>query len=107
MNTFSSNRELLDHVKHHKRVLILFCASWCPFCREFFPVFDRNVKKHSFDKVLRVYIDDDDNPLWEDYSLEAVPSVMIFLEGRETSRLDARLGFGLNEKTFVDWLKKA
>jgi thiol-disulfide isomerase/thioredoxin len=106
MDTFNSNLELLDYVKQHNRVMVLFCASWCPFCREFFPVFDRTVKKKALDKVLRVYIDDDDNPLWEDYSLESVPTAMLFVEGRETSRLDARLGFGLSEKAFVDWLKR-
>jgi thiol-disulfide isomerase/thioredoxin len=106
MNTFKSNRELLDNVKDNRRVLVLFCASWCPFCQDFFPVFDRTVKKHTFDKVLRVYIDDDNNPLWEDYSIESVPSAMLFVDGKESSRLDARLGFGLSEKGFIDWLKK-
>ena len=106
MNTFNSKSELVDHVKRHKRVLVLFCASWCPFCREFFPIFDRTVKKQAFDKVLRVYIDDDDNPLWEGYSLDSVPSAVMFVEGKEAARLDSRLGYGLSEKAFVEWLKK-
>lgn len=106
MDTFTNNSELLKHVNQHQRVLVLFCASWCPFCREFFPIFDRNVKKHFFDKVLRVYVDNDENPLWEDYSLDAVPSAVLFVDGNEAKRLDSRLGYGLSEKTFVDWLKK-
>jgi len=106
MDTFSNKGDLLESIKQYKRVLILFCASWCPFCREFFPKFDRIVSKKSFDKILRVYVDDDDNPLWEDYSLEAVPTAVLFIFGREASRLDARLGFGLGEKTFADWLGK-
>jgi thiol-disulfide isomerase/thioredoxin len=106
MNTFSSKRDLIKSIKQCQRVLVLFCASWCPFCREFFPKFDRAVSKNSFDKVLRVYVDDDDNPLWEDYSLEAVPTAILFTNGEEASRLDAQLGFGLNEKAFVNWLRK-
>jgi thiol-disulfide isomerase/thioredoxin len=106
MNTFKDKQAFEKHVKPFKHALVLFCASWCPFCQEFFPVFERNVKKHVFDKVLRVYIDDYDNPLWENYSLKAVPTVVLFVEGRETGRLDARLGFGLSERAFVDWLKK-
>ncbi len=106
MNTFSSKQELLDHVGKRKRVLVLFCASWCPFCQEFFPTFENSVKKQVFDEVLRVYIDDYDNPLWDEYSLEAVPCAMIFEEGEEIGRIDARLGRGLGEKQFTDWLKK-
>jgi thioredoxin 1 len=106
MNTFNNKDEFERQLKESKRVLILFCASWCPFCERFFPVFDRLVAKNDFDKVLRVYIDDYENQLWEDYSIDAVPSVMLFELGKLTRRLDARLGFGLSEKTFIEWLKK-
>ncbi len=105
MNTFRSKQDLLESIKHHRRALILFCASWCPFCRDFFPKFDKAVSRNTFDKVLRVYIDDDDNPLWEDFSLEAVPAAIVFTLGSESSRLDAKLGFGLSEKAFVEWLR--
>ncbi len=106
MNTFNSKEELEEYVKHDRKVLVLFCASWCPFCRDFFPVFDNIVGKTAFDKVMRVYIDDDDNLLWEDFSIEAVPTAALFENGKATRRLDARLGFGLNEKAFGEWLKK-
>ncbi len=106
MNTFNSKKALEEHVKQDRRVLVLFCASWCPFCRDFFSSFDKMVTKLAFDKTMRVYIDDDDNPLWEDYSIDAVPTAILFENGEATCRLDARLGFGLSEKTFGDWLKK-
>ena len=106
MNAFNDKGELEEYVKQYKHVLVLFCTAWCPFCQEFFPAFDRMVTKHHFDKVLLVYIDDDDNPLWEDFSIEAVPTVVLFEQGKATRRLDARLGSGLSEKTFNEWLKK-
>ncbi len=106
MNTFNDRRELIEQVKQEKRVLTLFCASWCPFCRDFFAVFDRIVVKSAFDKAMLVYIDDYNNPLWEDFSIEAVPTAVLFENGKVTRRLDSRLGFGLSEKTFSDWLKK-
>ena len=105
MNTFTHVHELEDKVKQSKRVLVLFCASWCPFCQKFFSTFDRLPSKNGFDNVLRVYIDDYDNPLWEDYSIEAVPTVVLFDNGRVTRRLDARLGSGLTEKKFNEWLE--
>jgi hypothetical protein len=49
-------------------------------------------------------VDDDDNPLWEEYSLEAVPAVILFENGNVTRRLDCQLGIGLNEKQLKDWL---
>lgn len=106
MDTFNSKRELEEQVMQYENVLILFCASWCPFCRQFFPVFDNASSKFGFDKILRVYIDDDDNKLWEEYELEAVPTVAVFRNGKVARRLDSRLGFGLNENDFVRWLQR-
>ena len=106
MNTFNDRHELEEHVQQCEGVLVLFCASWCPFCQDFFPAFDKMTAKHAFDKVLHVYIDDEDNPLWEDYSIESVPTLVLFEQGKVTRRLDAKLGFGLSEKTFSEWLKR-
>lgn len=106
MKVFNSKSELEEHTRKSKRALILFCASGCPFCQEFFPTFDKMVVKQDFDMVQRVYIDDYDNPLWEDYAIEAVPALILFEEGKLKCRLDSKLGSGLKEKTFKEWLKK-
>ena len=100
-----SDKETLNVLlQQNRRVLTLFCASWCHFCRSFFSVFDKRVAKYSFDSTVRAYIDDYDNPLWEDYSIEAVPSVILFEQARVVRRLDAELGAGLSEKQFAEWL---
>ena len=102
-----TDKEDLNVCLHQNRkVLVLFCASWCPFCRSFFSVFAKQVAKYSFDSTVRVYIDDDDNPLWEDYLIEAVPTIILFEQGQVVRRLDAELGEGLTEKQFVEWLAK-
>ena len=93
-------------LQQNKKVLVLFCASWCPFCRSFFSVFDKRIAKYSFDSTVRAYIDDDDNPLWEDYSIEAVPTVILFEHAKVVRRLDAELGAGLSEKQFAEWFAK-
>ena len=106
MEVFNNKDELEKYVRESRRALILFCASWCPFCREFFPTFDKLVAKDDFDMVVRVYIDDYDNPLWEDYRIEAVPMVMLLEKGKVKGRIDSMLGSGLSEKTFGEWLNR-
>ena len=107
MKRVDNKRDLDSYLGQNRRVLALFCSSWCPFCERFFTAFDRKVARSDFNEVLRVYLDDDDNPLWEDYSVESVPTVILFENGSVRRRLDGRLGEGLSEKQLVEWLKKA
>jgi thioredoxin-like negative regulator of GroEL len=53
-----------------------------------------------------VKVDDYDNPLWDEYSIEAVPAVILFNEGNICKRLDARLGCGLSEQQLKQWLER-
>jgi thioredoxin 1 len=102
----SNKSDLESQLKKSKRVLALFYASWCPFCRRFLPAFDKNYSKYGFNLTLRVKVDDDDNPLWEEYSIEAVPTVILFEEGKVCRRLDGIFGYGLSEKQLEDWLEE-
>ena len=106
MEEVSEKRDLDLILKENKQVLALFCSSWCPFCRSFFPAFNKGITKYSFERMIRVYLEDDDNPLWEEYSIEAVPTVILFEKAQASSRLDARLGAGLSENQFKEWLEK-
>jgi thioredoxin-like negative regulator of GroEL len=57
--------------------------------------------------TLRVKVDDDDdNPLWEEYSIEAVPTVILFEEGKVCRRLDGIFGYGLSENQLEEWLEE-
>jgi len=102
----SNKSEFENQLKKSKRVLALFYASWCPFCRRFLPAFDKNYSRCGFSLALRVKVDDDDNPLWEEYSIEAVPTVILFEEGKVCRRLDGRFGYGLSGKQLEDWLEE-
>jgi thioredoxin 1 len=102
----SNKRDFESQLKGSKRVLALFYSSWCPYCRRFLPVFNKNVVNIGGNLVLRVRVDNYDNPLWDDYSIGAVPTVLFFEEGKVCRRLDGRYGFGLSEKQFKEWLKE-
>ncbi|MBN1358624.1 thioredoxin family protein [Candidatus Bathyarchaeota archaeon] len=100
----TNKNELETQLKENKRVLALFYSSWCPFCRRFLPAFDKNSSKSGFNLAICVKVDDDDNPLWEEYSVEAVPTVIFFEEGKIRRRLNGRFGYGLSEKQLEEWL---
>jgi len=97
--------ELASQLKAKKSIIALFYASWCPFCRRFLPTFDQYSQKPNSAFFMRINMDDEDNPLWEEYDLEAVPSVIFFENGEVSKRLDCELGAGLNEDKLSAWLQ--
>jgi thioredoxin 1 len=95
---------LEKQVKANPTVVALFYASWCPFCRNFLPVFKRYAEISDGAVYIKVRIDEDENPLWETYGFEAVPSLILFEGGQVSRRLDCTLGRGLTEPQFSTWL---
>ncbi len=73
--------------------ITLFYSAWCPFCLSFLPAFEALAgKREGFIKVCT-----DDLPELEDaFSIEVVPTVLCFRNGKVTARLDGELGRGLN-----------
>jgi len=102
----SKKGDLESQLHQRKRILALFYASWCPFCRSILPIFEKKSLKKGFNLVLRVKLDDYNNPIWDSFSIEAVPTVILFEEGKVCGRLDARLGYGLDGQQLKEWLEK-
>jgi thioredoxin 1 len=96
--------DLAKQLNNNKQVLVLFYASWCPYCRNLVKIFDKRVEMKRISNALKVNLDDYDNPLWDDYSVCNVPTVMFFEEGQVSKRLDGKAGMGLSEKQLVIWL---
>jgi thiol-disulfide isomerase/thioredoxin len=83
-----------------KRALVMFYADWCPFCQRFKPVFESAIITRSANNSYKFYeykVNDDDNPLWDRFSISAVPTLIAFDKGKIISRRDAKMGVGLNE----------
>lgn len=95
---------LMKHLKSNTKVVALFYASWCPFCRTFLSTFSKHAENDRSAAFMRVKIDEDENPLWEMFSLAAVPSIIFFKNGKVERRLDCNLGVGLTENQFIRWL---
>lgn len=101
-NSEDFSREL----EKHEKALAIFYASWCPYCMAFVPVFNSEVEGFTGGTVIHVILDDYDNPLWDDYAVEAVPTVIYFEKSKVATRLDGRFGVGLTEKQLKEWLRK-
>jgi len=101
----NSKVELDKLISQYGHVLALFAASHCPFCQRFAKVFSTHITRCSVDLVVRVNMDDFNGPLWDEYAVNAIPTLIFFENGIIHSRLDASSGVGLTENQFVDWLK--
>lgn len=85
-------REVLEA---HGPTIVLFWATWCPFCQRFKPEFDR-IGSDLDVRLATVFLDDHDNPLWEDYAVDVVPTIALFRDGELVDRQDGVLGYGLD-----------
>ena|SRR5208283_3452099 len=101
-----NKKDLKKELEKNKKTIALFYASWCPFCEGFVPFFDKKIVNFNDGNVIHVLLDDYDNPLWDDYDIEAVPTIIFFDKGKVSKRLDGKSGVGLSEKQLTVWLKE-
>jgi thioredoxin 1 len=92
---------LSEMLKAKERVIALFYASWCPFCVDFLPTFQRCAEG---EKLSFLVVKDDHETMGDRYSVEVVPTVLLFEKGNVSKRLDGVLGKGLNEKMLTDFI---
>jgi len=97
----------LDAALAGRKVVVLFHATWCPFCRAFAAAFRRLAVGAAGYQPLEVLLDDDDDPLWQRFGIDLVPTVIFFDDGAITGRVDGRPGVGIDEPTFVQALESA
>jgi thiol-disulfide isomerase/thioredoxin len=83
-------------LKSKNRAFVLFYASWCPFSRQFLPIFQEYAKRNP-NECISVVVDDKPD-LCNKYSIEYYPTVLLFKKGRVEKRLDAAPGEGLTKK---------
>jgi thioredoxin 1 len=86
--------------------VVMFWATWCPFCRRFKAEFDRLTASRP-GRFAAVYLDDENNPLWEDYAVEVVPTLALIRDGKVVERLDGILGYGIDRAMVESFLRRA
>jgi thioredoxin-like negative regulator of GroEL len=74
--------------------VVCFAAEWCPVTRRFMPKFV--ARKDALDGTLAIAdITDTNDPLWDDFRIRITPSIVVFRDGMERTRIDGRRFIGI------------
>ena len=92
-------------IEGRESAVVLFHMPRCPYCVEFAPKF-RELSKNMRVMVVQVDISDYNSDLWDEYRIEAVPTVIAFKGGQICSRADAILHVGLSIGRFEEEMQK-
>lgn len=82
-------------VRSPEPTVVMFWATWCPFCRRFKDEFDKLASSRPW-RFAAVYLDDESNPIWDDYAVDVVPTLALFRDGTVVDRMDGILGYGID-----------
>lgn len=92
-----------DVLKSELPVLVDFFADWCGPCRMVAPVVEE-LEKNYAGKLAVGKVDVDANPkVAGDYGVMSIPTVILFVKGREVAR---QVGFG-GKDAYVQMIEKA
>ena len=85
--------------------VVMFWATWCPFCRRFKQEFEKLESSRPW-RFAAVYLDDESNPLWDEYAVNVVPTLAVFRDGKLLERMDGILGYGIDKAMVDDFVRR-
>ena len=91
-------------LNNDQKIVVLFYASWCPYCANFKPTFE--VADINNAKKMEALVDEDENPLWDRFNIQAVPTMIVFEKGKIISRRDAKKHVGLTKGDMESIIKE-
>jgi thioredoxin len=97
-----NQQELDNALKANDNAIVLFYATWCPFCARFLPEFKKCAELSS---RLFLLVEDDQEIISEKYSINIFPTVLFFENGKVAKRLDGAAGVGLQEKQLEEFIE--
>lgn len=77
----------MDEIKLDEgKVVVIFTAVWCSYCKSTKPRFKRAAAKHDGVKAIEVDVDKHES-LADKYRIESMPTMVALNNGREVDRL--------------------
>ena len=95
----------MEVLEAREPVVVMFWATWCPFCRRFRKMFDDLASSRPW-RFAAAYLDDYENPLWDDYAVDVVPTLALFREGTLVDREDGVLGYGIDRSRLEAFVRR-
>lgn len=92
-------------LKSEDRTMVLFHATWCPFCTRIMPSFVDYAEKANV-KVAVADVSDLDSHLWDEFNIVAVPTAILFEGGKIADRIDSDIGVGVTGQDFQQFAAK-
>src|SRR3990172_10023051 len=86
-----------------KKILVLFYADWCPYCANFKPIFEETESSNLQKKAALV--NEDENPLWDRFNIQAIPTMIAFQNRKILTSRDAKKGIGLTRADMESIIK--
>jgi thioredoxin 1 len=99
----NNERDFDRILKVKDKLIVLFYATWCPFCIRFLPVFEKYANRMPQNYLLA---EDNREILADIYAIEVIPTIIFFEDSKVSQRLDGILGFGLTEKQLTEFMHR-
>ena len=91
-------------LNNDKKTLVLFYADWCPYCANFKSTFEE-INSEKIQKKAAL-VNEDENPLWDRFNIQAIPTMISFQNGSILARRDAKKGIGLTRNDMESIVKE-
>jgi thioredoxin-like negative regulator of GroEL len=91
-------------LNNNQKTLVFFYASWCPYCANFKPTFEAANVNNT--RKIGALVDEDENPLWDRFNIQAVPTMIAFKQGKIIARRDAKKHVGLTKEDMLSIIKE-
>lgn len=106
MEIIEDNEDFIPKIIESKgKYLVLFFADWCPYCTKFKPAFEKYEGKLSY-KIVGAKVNEDENPLWDMFKIESIPTMIAFDNGEIVNRKDGSRGVGLTSADMESIVKE-
>ena len=89
-----------------RSIIALFYANWCPFCTRFLRLFEEAMQERENPVGALVDISDMDNPLWQRFCVNIVPTLVRFKNRKTLVRKNGVAGVGLSVQELEETLQE-